>query len=152
MDGNPYTLVVLQGQTPVEKRLRSLHVEAKPIERGKARVRFIHGAPWIGEVKVAGRSADGVVFDHLSLHRKAGYQDVDPKTVSIEVREYAGKPLAQLQELALQPDTAHTLVLTGTPGHRLHIANVEHRIAGSAYDGDAPGLEGEMALGVGADR
>ena len=151
MDRNPYTLVVLQGQTPMEKRLRSLQVEAEPIERGKARVRFIHGAPWVGEVKVAGRSAEGVVFDHLSLHRKAGYQDVEPKTVSIEVREYAGKPLAQLQELALQPDTAHTLVLTGTPGHRLHIANVEHRIAGSAYDGDPPGLE-EMALGVGADR
>jgi hypothetical protein len=112
MDGNRYT-VFLVPEDVSKNTLRIVKDDVIP-DSGKARIRVIHAAPGGPEldIKVAG-SKDNL-FSGVNFKSEAGYKDVDPANVTLEVHA-KGEPkvLLRVPKVDLKRSTSTTIVITG---------------------------------------
>lgn len=83
-------------------------------DSGKARIRVIHAAYNAPELDVTIAGSKGKLFSGANFKREAGYADVVPGTVTLEVRgKNEALVLLTVPRLALKRSTATTVVVTG---------------------------------------
>ncbi|MEP7344028.1 MAG: DUF4397 domain-containing protein [Gemmatimonadaceae bacterium] len=112
MDGNRYT-VFLVAEDVSKNTLRIVKDEVIP-DSGKARIRVVHAAPGAPELDIAIAGSKDKLFDGVNFKSEAGYKDVDPATVTLEVRaENEPKVLLRIPKVELKRGTATTIVITG---------------------------------------
>ena len=109
-DGRRYTIIALPGDHG-ERSLHVLRDEVIP-DTGKARIRVINAAPEMGGIDVAVGGRQDALFDHIEYGHEAGPKDVDPVSVSIELRGRSGNPV-RVRDMALRAGRSYTIVLTG---------------------------------------
>jgi hypothetical protein len=111
-DGNRYT-VVYMSEDVSKNVLRVVKDEVIP-DSGKARVRILHAAPGGPELDVVVAGAKDKLFSGIDFKSEAGYADVQPGTVTLELRaKDSPKVLLTIPKLDLKRGTATTLVITG---------------------------------------
>ncbi len=112
MDGNRYTIVLL-AEDMATTALRVLKDDVIP-DSGKARIRVIHAAPGAPSVDVRVAGAKENLFSGVDFKSEAGYNDVDPAKVTIEVRaKDSPKVLLKIRNVELKRGTSTTIVVTG---------------------------------------
>lgn len=112
MDGNRYTVVYI-AQDVSKNVMRILKDDVIP-DSGKARVRVIHAAPGGPELDVIAAGSKDKLFSGVDFKSEAGYADVNPGTMTLEVRaKDSPKLLLSIPKLALKAGTATTIVITG---------------------------------------
>lgn len=112
MDGNRYT-VILIAEDMATTTLRVLKDDVIP-DSGKARLRVLHAAPGAPslDVRVAGEKEN--LFSGVSFKSEAGYTDVTPARVALELRaKDEPKVLLRIAGLDLKRGTSTTIVVTG---------------------------------------
>lgn len=123
-----------QGTADDKPILRVVSDEIKPTEEGKARVRFIHAAPDLGEVDVGVAGQKDALFDGVNFANEAGYKDVDPVSTTLEIRP-DDKPttLARLPNTKLEAGKTYTIVVAGRgTGTKVDASTVEDDLQGSS--------------------
>lgn len=112
MDGNRYT-VFLVAEDVSKNTLRIVKDEVIP-DSGKARIRVVHAAPGGPELDIKVAGAKENLWSGVNFKSEAGYKDVDPETVTIEIRaENKPKVLLRIPKVELKRSTATTIVITG---------------------------------------
>lgn len=118
MNGNRYTVFLIQEDSN-KHALRVIRDDVIP-DSGKARIRVIHAAYNAPELDVTIAGSKGKLFSGANFKREAGYADVVPGTVTLEIR---GKDepmvLATVPRLALKRSTSTTVVVTGATASKL---------------------------------
>jgi len=113
MDGNRYT-VFLIAEDVAKNALRVVKDEIIP-DSGKARIRVLHAAPGGPELDVSIANAKDKLFSGVNFKSEAGFKDLVPATVVLEVRaKDEPKLLLRLPPLDLKRATATTVVITGS--------------------------------------
>jgi hypothetical protein len=120
MDGTRYSMLLFS-ENMSSRRLRLLKDEVIP-DSGKARIRVVHaaaGGPPI-DVRPVGRVDN--LFTDLAFDGDAGVADVDPGTVTLEVRA-TGKPavLLRLPTMTLDRRSTTTVVVHGAATLRAYV-------------------------------
>jgi len=130
-DGGHYTIVALPDQGGADKRnLRVLDDELKPVSPDKARVRFINGVPSDTDVDLVLRGREDALFDGVNFKSEAGWSELDPMAGTLEVRPDNGKTLlATLANVKLEGGKTYTFVLSGKPGGKLELIQIEDTVA-----------------------
>jgi hypothetical protein len=112
MNGNSYT-VFLIAEDSSKHSLRVVRDDVVP-DSGKARLRVIHAAFNAPELDVSIAGSKEKLFSGANFRSEAGYADVNPGTVTLQVR---GKDealvLLTVPNLSLKRSTATTVVITG---------------------------------------
>jgi hypothetical protein len=112
MNGNSYT-VFLIAEDSSKHSLRVVRDDVVP-DSGKARLRVIHAAFNAPELDVSIAGSKEKLFSGANFRSEAGYADVNPGTVTLQVR---GKDeslvLLTVPNLSLKRGTASTVVITG---------------------------------------
>lgn len=112
MNGNSYT-VFLIAEDSLKHALRVVRDDVVP-DSGKARLRVIHAAFGAPELDVSIAGSKDKLFSGANFKTEAGYADVNPGTVSLQVRGKDETPvLLTVPNLALKAGTATTVVITG---------------------------------------
>ncbi len=112
MDGNRYT-VFLVAEDVSKNTLRIVKDEVIP-DSGKARIRIIHAAPGAPELDVSVAGSKDKLFSGVNFKSEAGYQDVEPATVTLQIRaKDETKVLLRVANVELKRGTATTIVITG---------------------------------------
>ena len=113
MDGNRYT-VFLISEDVSRASLRVVKDNVIP-DSGKARVRVIHAAPGAPEMDITVVGAKDKLFSGVNFKREAGYADVTPANVTLNVRAKGeAKVLLSIPHLELARGTSTTIVITGS--------------------------------------
>jgi hypothetical protein len=112
LDGMRYT-VFLVAEDVSKNTLRVVRDEVIP-DSGKARIRVLQasfGAPEL-DIRVFGAKDD--LFSGVNFKSEAGYADVEPATVTLELRA-ANEPkvLLRVPRVVLKRGTSTTIVITG---------------------------------------
>jgi hypothetical protein len=130
-DGGHYTIVALPDQGGADKRnLRVLDDELKPVSPDKARVRFINGVPSDTDVDLVLHGREDALFDGVNFKSEAGWSELDPMAGTLEVRPDNGKTvLATLANVKLEGGKTYTFVLSGKPGGKLELIQIEDTVA-----------------------
>jgi len=112
LDGKRYT-VFLVAEDVSKNTLRVVRDEVIP-DSGKARIRVLQasfGAPEL-DIRVVGAKED--LFSGVNFKSEAGYVDVDPTTVTLELRAAnESKVLLRVPKVVLKRGTSTTIVITG---------------------------------------
>jgi len=113
MDGNRYT-VFLIAEDVATSVLRVVRDDVVP-DSGKAHLRVVHAAPGAPSVDVIIAGATDPLFSGVELKEAAGFKDVEPAKVTLEVRA-EGRPevLLRIPGVDLKRGTSTTVVLTGS--------------------------------------
>ncbi len=112
MDGNRYT-VFLIAEDVSQNTLRIVKDEVIP-DSGKARIRVLHAAPGGPELDISIANAQDKLFSGVNFKSEAGYKDIEPAKVVLEVRaKNETKLLLRLTPMDLKRGTATTVVITG---------------------------------------
>ena len=112
MDGNRYT-VFLVAEDVSKNTLRIVKDDVVP-DSGKARIRIIHAAPGGPELDVKVAGSKDKLFSGVNFKSEAGYTDVQPATVTLDVRaKNESKVLLRVPNVVLKRGTATTIVITG---------------------------------------
>ncbi len=112
MDGNRYT-VFLIAEDVSKNTLRIVKDEVIP-DSGKARIRVLHAAPGGPELDISIANAQDKLFSGVNFKSEAGYKDIEPAKVVLEVRAVnEPKLLLRLPPMDLKRATATTIVITG---------------------------------------
>lgn len=112
MDGNRYTAFVVSEDVS-KSVLRIVRDDVVP-DSGKARIRVLHAAPGGPEIDVTIAGQKDPIFTGVNFKSEAGYKDVEPGLVTLEVRaNKASKVLLRVAEVDLRRGTATTVVVTG---------------------------------------
>ncbi len=129
-DGYRYTLVALSNQKG-GAALRVLRDELVT-NAGKARIRIIHAAPGTAEVDVAVQGERDALFDSIGYANDAGFKEVDPATVTFDIRrDKGGSHLVQLPKMTLSAGRAYTIILTGTGPGKLSAIVFDDAVTGA---------------------
>lgn len=111
--GNRYS-VILMSEDMAKQVLRVVQDEIIP-DSGKARVRIIHAASGGPAVDIRAVNATDDLFADVAFKNEAGYKDIAPATIALEVRDRrTGKTLLTLPAMTLDAGTATTVVITGS--------------------------------------
>lgn len=112
MDGNRYTAFVV-AEDVSKSVLRIVRDDVVP-DSGKARIRVVHAAPGGPEIDVTIAGAKDAIFSGVNFKSEAGYADVEPGVVTLEVRaNKEAKVLLRVRDVELRRGTATTVVITG---------------------------------------
>ncbi len=113
LDGNRYTVFVIT-QDISKNVLRIVHDDVIPA-LGMARVRVIHAAPGGPEFDMRATDDTDKLFAGVNFKSEAGFVDVRPKTLALELRA-AGEDriLLKIPAMLLRLGTATTVVVTGS--------------------------------------
>lgn len=112
MDGNRYT-VFLIAEDLSRNTLRIVKDEVIP-DSGMARVRVVHAAPGGPELDISIANAKDKLFSGVNFKSEAGYKDIAPAKVVLEVRgKDESKVLLRIPAMDLKRGTATTVVITG---------------------------------------
>jgi Domain of unknown function (DUF4397) len=112
MDGTRYT-IFLVAEDVSKNTLRVVKDDVIP-DSGKARIRVIHAAPGAPELDVSVVGTKGNLFSGVNFKSEAGYKDVDPAAVTLELRaKDQTKLLLRLPRITLKRGTSTTVVITG---------------------------------------
>jgi hypothetical protein len=116
MDGRRYTAVALPKKDGTSA-LRLWRDDLVP-DSGKARVRIIHAAPGIEDVKVGIVGQTDPLFSSIGYANEAGFKDVLPAEIVLVVRRMTeGTPALTLKSMHLVAGHAYTIVLVTTKGN-----------------------------------
>jgi hypothetical protein len=151
--GNHYTVVALpRDATGREATLRIFSDRLTPPTAGKAKVRVVHAAPDAGEVDVYARGREDALFGGVNVETATTYTEVDPMTVTLEVR-----PEGQQQAVLTVPNARfeagkiYTIVVMGrtrgTP--RLEAVIIEDQLGGA---GATPGANMNANMNANGNR
>jgi hypothetical protein len=111
-DGNRYT-VFLIAEDSSKHTLRVVRDDVIP-DSGKARLRVVHAAYNAPELDVSIAGSKDKLFSGANFKSEAGYADVMPGTVTLEIRgKNEALVLLTVPRLALKRSTATTVVVTG---------------------------------------
>ncbi|MBL0170185.1 MAG: DUF4397 domain-containing protein [Gemmatimonadaceae bacterium] len=78
------------------------------------RIRVIHAAPGGPELDISVANATDKLFSGVNFKSEAGYKDIEPAKVVLEVRaKDEAKVLLRLPAMELKRGTATTVVITG---------------------------------------
>ncbi len=113
MDGNRYTIILI-AEDMATNTLRVLKDDVTA-DSGKARIRVLHAAPGAPalDVKVAGAGEN--LFSDVSFKGEAGYSDLTPAKVTLELRATGEQEvLLRIPGVDLKGGTATTIVVTGS--------------------------------------
>lgn len=113
LDGNRYT-VFLIAQDVSKNVLRVVKDDVIP-DSGKARIRVLHAAPGGPSLDVSIKGATEKLFSGVNFKDEAGYKDVIPATVTLDLRA-KGQPkdLLSIPNVDLARGTSTTIVITGS--------------------------------------
>ncbi len=112
MDGNRYT-VFLIAEDLSRNTLRIVKDEVIP-DSGMARLRVVHAAPGGPELDISVANVKDKLFSGVNFKSEAGYKDLDPAKVALEVRgKDESKVLLRIPAMDLKRGTATTVVITG---------------------------------------
>lgn len=112
MDGNRYTVVLL-AEDVSKNVLRVVQDELIP-DSAMARIRILHAAPGGPELDVKAAGAADKLFSGVDFKSEAGYKDVTPATMNLEIRaKDQDKVLLTIPKLELARGTSTTIVVTG---------------------------------------
>ena len=113
LDGERYTVFVIS-QDVGAQTMRVVHDDVIP-DSGMARIRLVHAAPGGPSFDVRDVGNDKNIFSDVDFKDEAGYVDVKPTAVNLELRA-AGKAtiLLRIPTLTLQRGVATTIVVTGS--------------------------------------
>jgi len=112
LNGNRYTVFLIADNVS-QSTLRVVRDDVIP-DSGKARLRVMHAAPGAPELDVSVVGATEKLFAGVNFKSEAGYKDLTPGTVTLELRaKNRTKALLRLPAMALARGTATTVVITG---------------------------------------
>jgi hypothetical protein len=115
VDGLRYTALVL----PDDKGGTQLKVVRDDLApgAGKSRLRVINASPSVQNADFAILGEKTALFKGVDFTDEAGYKDVDPSTITLDVRQNAKtvKPMI-LKPLHLESGKAYTIVIVGGKG------------------------------------
>jgi Domain of unknown function (DUF4397) len=111
--GNHYTAIAMPS-TDGKATLRVVADKLTPPPPGKASVRVIHASPDAGEVDVFVKGEDNALFDGVNTQTVTNYNEVDPMTVTVEVRPQGEvNVLLMVPNVTFEPGHLYTMVVTG---------------------------------------
>jgi len=112
IDGRYYTLIAIpkgDGEGVEIKALRDDHDG----DDNKARIRVVNAARGLDDLDVRIQGQDDALFDDIDFSTEAGFNDVDPGTVTLIVtHEDSPRELLRITDLTLEAGKAVTIVLT----------------------------------------
>ena len=112
MDGNRYS-VFLIAEDLSRNTLRIVKDDVIP-DSGMTRIRVVHAAPGGPELDISIANAKDKLFAGVNFKSEAGYKDIEPSKVVLEVRaKDEAKVLLRIPAMDLKKGTATTVVLTG---------------------------------------
>jgi hypothetical protein len=112
VDGNRYTVFLVKEDLSTNT-LRIVKDEVIP-DSGKARIRVLHAASGAPELDVSIVGTKQKLFSAVTFKSQAGYVDIDPATVTLEVRaKDTPTVLLRIRDVDLKKGTATTVVFTG---------------------------------------
>jgi hypothetical protein len=113
LDGQRYT-VFLVAEDSGRTSLRVVNDKVIP-DSGRARIRVLHAAPKAGELDISIAGSTSKLFAGVNFKSEAGYADVVPGKVTLEVRgKDESRVRLRIADLDLRRSTATTIVLSGT--------------------------------------
>jgi Domain of unknown function (DUF4397) len=111
--GNHYTAIAMPS-TDGKPTLRVVADKLTPPPSGRASVRVIHASPDAGEVDVFVKGEDNALFDGVNTQTVTNYNEVDPMTVTLEVRPQGEvNVLLMVPNVTFEPGHLYTMVVTG---------------------------------------
>jgi len=130
VDGRRYTAVALPKPDGTSE-LRLWRDDLVP-DAGKARIRVIHAAPGIDDVRIGVAGSDQPLFTGVSYASEAGFKDVEPNDLMLVIRRnVAGADPIKLKAMRLSPGHAYTIVLVTMKG-KLDVITFEDQGQGTA--------------------
>ena len=112
VDGNRYT-IFLVAEDVSKNSLRIVRDDVIP-DSGKARIRVVHAAPGAPELDVSIAGSTDKLFSGVNFKSEAGYKDVEPAVVTLELRANNEKQiLLRIPKVDLKRSTSTTIVITG---------------------------------------
>ena len=124
-DGARYTLVALPNDKG-EVQLRVLRDELVT-DPAKTKIRVINAAAGMEDVKVVVQGQKDPLFDSVAPGVEAGYKEIDPITATLVFQPKKGAAVT-IKEMKLDPGRAYTVVLTGSPGHKVETVRFDDRL------------------------
>jgi hypothetical protein len=138
--GDHYTAIALP-DTDGKAMLKVISDKLTPPPAGKASVRFINASPDAGEVDVVIKGKDDNLFGGVNADSVTNYKEVDPATLSLEVRPQ-GKKNVLLTVPAVGFDAGHlyTIVMTGKAkgAPKLESIKIDDQLMGAAKTASTP--------------
>ncbi len=128
LDGVRYTALILPGDNGATQiRVVRDDVAADP---GKARIRVINASPSVKSADFAVLGEKAALFQGADFTDEAGYKDVAPATITLDVRVNAKsvKPMI-LKPVHLEAGKAYTIVILGGRGAPAEAINVEDGVS-----------------------
>jgi hypothetical protein len=111
-DGNRYTIFLIAEDVSTAV-LRIVKDDVVP-DSGKAKIRVMHAAPGGPEFDVVATNGTTKLFTGVNFKSEAGFMDVEPARVDLEIRATTGnKLLLRIPAVDLQRGSATTIVITG---------------------------------------
>jgi hypothetical protein len=138
--GDHYTVIAMPAPDG-KATLRVVADKLTPPPSGKASVRVINASPDAGEVDVVVTGKDGKLFGGVNPKMVTTYKEVDPTTVTLEVRPQ-GKNETLLTVPAVTFDAGHlyTIVLTGKAqgAPKLEAVKIDDQLVGGTKTSPSP--------------
>ncbi|NOT62350.1 MAG: DUF4397 domain-containing protein [Acidobacteria bacterium] len=134
--GKHYTAIAM----PATDGKATLHVvsdKLTPTAAGKANVRVVHASPDAGEVDVFVKGQTSSLFSGVNPQAVTNYSDVDPMTVTLEVRPQGAKTVAlTIPNVSFEAGHLYTIVVAGkakgTP--KLEAIKIDDKLDGMMND------------------
>lgn len=132
--GKHYTVIALPTDaTAKEVTLKIVADNLVPPPAGKAKVRVIQASPDAGEIDIYAKGQERALFSRLDFKSEAGYAEIDPMSVTLEVRPEGKKDsLLTVPGVRFEVGKIYTLIVTGrtkgTP--KLEAIKVEDQLTG----------------------
>ena len=112
-NGNHYTVVAML-DSDGKPALKVVNDDLTPPRSDKAKVRFIHASPDVGEVDVYSRERNDELFGGVNFKSEVGYKEVDPITTTLEVRPEGKKNvLLAIPHASLDAGKIYTIIIAG---------------------------------------
>ncbi len=134
--GKHYTAIAMPA-TDGKATLYVVSDKLTPPATGKANVRVVHASPDAGEVDVFVKGQTSSLFSGVNPQAVTNYSDVDPMTVTLEVRPQGSKTVAlTIPNVSLEAGHLYTIVVTGkakgTP--KLEAIKIDDKLDGMMVD------------------
>ncbi len=138
--GNYYTVVLLPpdvaGKKNPDRKDLQPKIEIYKDDFGspstdKAKIRLINAAEGFGDVSLYSPSKDDNIVKNVGFNGEHGYNNVDPMTSALQIRNDKKAVLATLPVRAFDAGKAYTILLTGdkNTGQKLSVTTVEDQFS-----------------------
>ena len=131
-DGDRHTLVAVRKEDG-SVALLALNDNLVQPDAGRARIRIVHAAPGVGEIRVGVPGRDEAIFDGVDYNSGSDYKTVDP-AAAIEIgRENERGRAMRIANANIEAGKTYTFVITGGKrrGQLDHI-RIEDQLVGAA--------------------